>query len=92
MAVIAIDGPSGSGKSTVAACLAARLQVPWLSSGALYRAVTRLTLDRLGAAAPAALVSELGALRALGGDRRVGTCRSSGPDGVVATVPRSTVT
>ena len=59
MAVIAIDGPSGSGKSTVAACLAARLQVPWLSSGALYRAVTRLTLDRLGAAAPAALVSEL---------------------------------
>ena len=59
MPVIAIDGPSGSGKSTVAACLAARLGVPWLSSGALYRAVTRLTLDRLGAAAPAAQVSTL---------------------------------
>ena len=59
MPVIAIDGPSGSGKSTVAACLAARLGVPWLSSGALYRAVTRLTLDRLGAAAPAAQVSAL---------------------------------
>ena len=57
--VIAIDGPSGSGKSTVAACLAARLGVPWLSSGALYRAVTRLTLDRLGAEAPAAQVSAL---------------------------------
>lgn len=59
MPVIAIDGPSGSGKSTVAACLAARLGVPWLSSGALYRAVTRLTLERLGAAAPAARVSAL---------------------------------
>ena len=47
-AVIAIDGPSGSGKSTVAACVARRLHVPWLSSGALYRAVTRLALDRLG--------------------------------------------
>ena len=57
--VIAIDGPSGSGKSTVAACLAARLGVAWLSSGALYRAVTRLTLDHLGAAAPAAQVSAL---------------------------------
>ena len=59
MPVIAIDGPSGSGKSTVAACLAARLGVPWLSSGALYRAVTRLTLERLGTAAPAAQVSAL---------------------------------
>lgn len=47
-AVIAIDGPSGSGKSTVAACVARRLRLPWLSSGALYRAVTRLALDRLG--------------------------------------------
>ena len=59
MPVIAIDGPSGSGKTTVAACLAARLGVPWLSSGAWYRAVTRLMLDRLGAAAPAAQVSAL---------------------------------
>jgi len=57
--VIAIDGPSGSGKSTLAACLAARLGVPWLSSGALYRAVTRLVLDRLGAGAAAAPVSAL---------------------------------
>lgn len=59
MPVIAIDGPSGSGKTTVAACLAARLGVPWLSSGALYRAVTRLMLDRAGAAASAAQVGAL---------------------------------
>lgn len=47
-AVIAIDGPSGSGKSTVAACVARRLHASWLSSGALYRALTVLALDRLG--------------------------------------------
>ena len=51
-AVVAIDGPSGSGKSTVAACVAQRLQIPWLSSGALYRALTRLALDRFGGAGP----------------------------------------
>lgn len=56
MPVIAIDGPSGSGKTTVAACLARQLGVPWLSSGALYRAATRLLLDRLGAGAPVAAV------------------------------------
>ena len=49
--VIAIDGPSGSGKSTIAACVAGRLGVRWLSSGALYRAVTRMALDRLGGGA-----------------------------------------
>lgn len=57
--VIAIDGPSGSGKTTVAACLARRLGVPWLSSGALYRAATHLLLERLGAEAPAAAVVAL---------------------------------
>ena len=48
--VLAIDGPSGSGKSTIAACVADRLGTRWLSSGALYRAVTRMALDRLGSA------------------------------------------
>ncbi len=57
--VIAIDGPSGCGKTTAAACLARRLGVPWISSGALYRGVTRLVLERLGAEAPAAEVVAL---------------------------------
>ena len=57
--VIAIDGPSGSGKTTVAEQLARRLGVPWLSSGALYRAVSRLVLDRFGAEAPVAAVIEV---------------------------------
>lgn len=37
--VITIDGPSGSGKSTLARLLAGRLGIPYLDTGALYRAV-----------------------------------------------------
>lgn len=40
MRVIAIDGPAGSGKSTVAQALATRLGLPYLDTGAMYRAVT----------------------------------------------------
>ncbi|HIO69147.1 MAG TPA: (d)CMP kinase [Nitrospirales bacterium] len=36
---VTIDGPAGLGKSTVARSLAARLGIPYLNSGALYRAV-----------------------------------------------------
>jgi len=39
MKVIAIDGPAGSGKSTVAQALAARLDLHYLDTGAMYRAV-----------------------------------------------------
>jgi CMP/dCMP kinase len=37
--VVAIDGPSGVGKSTAARCLARRLGVPFLDTGAMYRAI-----------------------------------------------------
>lgn len=37
--VVAIDGPSGAGKSTVARALAARLHVPYIDTGAMYRAI-----------------------------------------------------
>ncbi len=37
--VIAIDGPSGSGKSTVAKELAKRLQVLYIDTGAMFRAL-----------------------------------------------------
>ena len=37
--VIAIDGPAGSGKSTVARRLADRLDLQYLDTGAMYRAV-----------------------------------------------------
>jgi cytidylate kinase len=44
--IIAIDGPAGSGKSTVARGVARRLSFTYLDSGALYRAVTLLALER----------------------------------------------
>lgn len=40
MRVVAIDGPAGAGKSTIARALAHRLGVPYLDTGAMYRAVT----------------------------------------------------
>jgi cytidylate kinase len=43
MIVVAIDGPSGVGKSTVGKALAARLGVPYLDTGAMYRAVGLLS-------------------------------------------------
>jgi CMP/dCMP kinase len=44
--VIAIDGPAGSGKSTVARLLAERLDLEYLDTGAMYRAVTFAALRR----------------------------------------------
>ena len=44
--VVAIDGPSGSGKSTVAREVAIALDLRYLDTGAMYRAVTWLALDR----------------------------------------------
>lgn len=44
--VVAIDGPSGAGKSTVARALAARLGVPYIDTGAMYRAIGLAALDR----------------------------------------------
>ena len=42
--IITIDGPAGSGKSTAARKLAARLEVPYLDTGAMYRALAYLAL------------------------------------------------
>jgi cytidylate kinase len=46
MAIVAIDGPAGAGKSTVAALLARRLGLPLLDTGAMYRCVALLALER----------------------------------------------
>lgn len=37
--VIAIDGPAGAGKTTVAKALSKRLEIPYFSTGAMYRAL-----------------------------------------------------
>ncbi len=46
MTIIAIDGPSGSGKSTVAREIAERLRLPYLDTGAMYRAIGMVALKR----------------------------------------------
>src|SRR3954454_9181808 len=53
--IVAIDGPAGAGKSTVARQLAARLGFRYLDTGAMYRALTWLAMQRglpLGDGAP----------------------------------------
>ena len=57
--VIAIDGPAGSGKSTVARRLAERLDLQYLDTGAMYRAVTFAALRRNLDPADAEPVAEL---------------------------------
>lgn len=53
MISIAIDGPAGSGKSTIAKLIAERLDIEYIDTGAMYRAVAlykkenNLSLDQL---------------------------------------------
>ena len=44
--ILAIDGPAGAGKSTVARRVAEALGLRFLDTGAMYRAVTLVALDR----------------------------------------------
>jgi cytidylate kinase len=71
--LIAIDGPAGAGKSTVARALAKRLGFTYLDSGAMYRCVALLALERGGGGLPErpGALGELAAAAAieLGGGR-----------------------
>ena len=44
--IIAIDGPAGSGKSTIAKALAKRLNLEYLDTGAMYRAVALISIHQ----------------------------------------------
>jgi cytidylate kinase len=58
--IVAIDGPAGAGKSTVARALAERLGFRYLDTGAMYRALTWLAMQRgldLGGAEPLAALA-----------------------------------
>ena len=61
--VIAIDGPAGAGKSTVARAVAERLGYTYLDTGAMYRCIALLVLERGGepAVVAEAATIELGA-------------------------------
>lgn len=64
MTVIAIDGPAGVGKSTVARRVAAELGVPYLDTGAMYRAVAWKALeDDLDPADESAMEELIGRIR-----------------------------
>ncbi|MBN2731955.1 MAG: (d)CMP kinase [Balneolaceae bacterium] len=43
--IIVIDGPAGSGKSSTAKAVARKMNIEYLDSGALYRAITWLYLE-----------------------------------------------
>ena len=44
--IIAIDGPAGSGKSTIAKALAKKLNLDYLDTGAMYRALAFVSLQQ----------------------------------------------
>lgn len=44
--IIAIDGPAGSGKSSTARALAKRMKLPYIDTGAMYRALTLLAMRK----------------------------------------------
>jgi cytidylate kinase len=43
--IVAIDGPAGSGKSTLAHALAGRLDLPYVNTGLMYRAVAAASIS-----------------------------------------------
>lgn len=46
--VIAVDGPAGAGKSTISKIIAKRLNIEYIDTGAMYRAVTlKLLRDKI---------------------------------------------
>jgi cytidylate kinase len=57
--IIAIDGPAASGKSSVARELARRLDFIYVNSGAMYRAITWLVLERGIAADDSSAIEKL---------------------------------
>lgn len=46
MMIVTIDGPAGTGKTTVAKMVAERLELPYFDTGAMYRAVAHLILQK----------------------------------------------
>lgn len=59
---IAIDGPSGSGKSTLGKALARVLHLPYVDTGAMYRAVAWV-VDAAGLESPAEIIERVRCLK-----------------------------
>jgi CMP/dCMP kinase len=95
--VVAIDGPAGAGKSTVARALADRLGFRYLDTGAMYRALTWLALQRgvdlsdgaaLGELAQAFAISFAGDRVLIAGEDVTDAIRQAEIDRVVSSVAR----
>ena len=95
--VVAIDGPAGAGKSTVARALADRLGFRYLDTGAMYRALTWLALERgvdlndgaaLGELAQASPISFDGDRVLIAGEDVTDGIRQAEIDRVVSSVAR----
>jgi CMP/dCMP kinase len=63
--IITIDGPAGSGKSTAARKLAAAMEIPYLDTGAMYRAIALKAINS------GATMDEPAGLTALARDTRI---------------------
>jgi cytidylate kinase len=95
--IVAIDGPAGAGKSTVAQRLAQRLGLRYLDTGAMYRALTWLALERgldlddqgaLAALADENPITFDGGRVLAGGEDVTASIRTPEVDRVVSTVAR----
>ena len=95
--IVAIDGPAGAGKSTVARALATRLGFRYLDTGAMYRALTWLALERgvgfddgsaLGALAEASPITFDADHVSIDGHEVTEAIRRPGIDRVVSSVAR----
>ena len=80
--VVAVDGPSGAGKSSASRGAAIALNVRYLDTGSMYRALTWWLLERGADTADAALVGELAAepVIEVGTDPRAPWTRVNGTD------------
>lgn len=72
--IVAIDGPAGAGKSTVARQVAAALELVYLDTGAMYRALTWLVLESKVA------VDDLPAIAELASNCQIQLATSAGLD------------
>jgi cytidylate kinase len=95
--IVAIDGPAGAGKSTVAQRLAERLGLRYLDTGAMYRGLTWLALERgldledegaLAALAEENPVTFEGVRVLAGGEDVTASIRTPEVDRIVSTVAR----
>ncbi len=80
--VVAVDGPSGAGKSTASRAVALALELRYLDTGSMYRALTWWLLQRGADTADPAAVAALAAVPAIevGTDPRAPWTRVDGTD------------